>query len=121
MSIQGITTICHSFLSLCLLYLSCGKVHFDYRVTHDSVRLDETVGLILDTLDKHDLTDNTMIIFISDNGANGNPAAGYPGQTEEYMNSFDNSLENRGLPNSFIDTGPGWAQASMAPSRMYKG
>jgi arylsulfatase A-like enzyme len=45
----------------------------------------------------------------------------YPGQTEEYVDSFDNRLENRGLENSLIDQGPGWAQASMTPSRMYKG
>jgi arylsulfatase len=30
-------------------------------------------------------------------------------------------MENRGLPNSLIATGPGWAQASMAPSRLFKG
>ncbi|MBW2540388.1 MAG: hypothetical protein JRE27_12435, partial [Deltaproteobacteria bacterium] len=33
---------------------------------------------------------------------------------------FDNSLENRGLKNSFIEPGPGWSQVSMAPSRMFK-
>jgi arylsulfatase len=37
------------------------------------------------------------------------------------MSTFDNRLENRGLENSLIDMGPGWAQASMAPSRMFKG
>ena len=44
----------------------------------------------------------------------------YPGQTEEFLNSFDNSLDNRGLVNSFIEVGPGWAPASMSPSRMFK-
>lgn len=83
--------------------------------------LDEQVLRMFDHLKETGEYDNTMIIFISDNGANGNPAAAYPGQTEEYMNSFDNSLENRGLPNSLIDPGPGWAQASMAPSRLFKG
>ena len=83
--------------------------------------LDEQILRLFDYLKETGEYDNTMIIFISDNGANGNPAAAYPGQTEEYMNSFDNSLENRGLPNSLIDPGPGWAQASMAPSRMFKG
>ena len=34
---------------------------------------------------------------------------------------YDNTLENRGLVNSFIEQGPGWAQASMSPSRMFKG
>ena len=83
--------------------------------------LDEQVLRVFDYLKETGEYDNTMIIFISDNGANGNPMAAYPGQTEEYMNSFDNSLENRGHPNSLVDPGPGWAQASMAPSRLFKG
>ena len=61
-----------------------------------------------------------MILFISDNGANGSLPTAYPGQTEEYLGSFDNSLDNRGLPGSYIEMGPGWAQASMSPSRMFK-
>ena len=83
--------------------------------------LDEQILRLFDYLKETGEYDNTMIIFISDNGANGGSISEYPGQTEEYVNSFDNSLENRGLPNSFIDPGPGWSQASMAPSRMFKG
>ena len=45
----------------------------------------------------------------------------YPGQTEEFLDSFDNSLDNRGLPGSYVEMGPGWAQASMSPGRMFKG
>ena len=83
--------------------------------------LDEQILRLFDYLKETGEYDNTMIIFISDNGANGGSPAAYPGQTDEYLNSFDNSLENRGLPNSFVDPGPGWAQASMAPSRLFKG
>ena len=83
--------------------------------------LDEQILRVFDYLKETGEYDNTMIIFISDNGANGGSLDAYPGQTEEYMNSFDNSFENRGLPNSLVDPGPGWAQASMAPSRMFKG
>jgi arylsulfatase A-like enzyme len=82
--------------------------------------LDEQILRVFNYLKETGEYDNTMIIFISDNGANGHPPTAYPEQTDEFLNSFDNSLENRGLPNSFIDTGPGWAQASMAPSRLYK-
>jgi len=31
--------------------------------------LDDSVGAILDSLDEHELTDNTLLIFVSDNGA----------------------------------------------------
>jgi len=82
--------------------------------------MDEQIKRVFDYLKEIGQYDNTMIIFFSDNGANGADKTAYPGQTEEFMNSFDNSLENRGLLNSFIETGPGWAQASMVPSRMFK-
>ncbi len=82
--------------------------------------MDEQIKRVFDYLKEIGEYDNTMIIFFSDNGANGHPKTVYPGQTEEYLNSFDNSLENRGLKNSFIEPGPGWSQVSMAPSRMFK-
>ncbi len=82
--------------------------------------MDEQIARVFDYLKEIGEYDNTMIIFLSDNGANGHLPTAYPGQTDEFLNSFDNSLENRGLINSFIETGPGWAQASMAPSRMFK-
>ena len=82
--------------------------------------MDEQSARIFDYLKEIGAYDNTMIIFMSDNGANGHMPTAYPGQTEEYLSSFDNSLENRGLIGSYIETGPGWAQASMAPSRLFK-
>jgi arylsulfatase len=82
--------------------------------------MDEQIKRVFDYLKAIGEYDNTLILFFSDNGANGHPHKAYPGQTNEYLNSFDNSLENRGLINSYIDMGPGWAQASMAPSRMFK-
>jgi len=78
--------------------------------------LDEQIARVFDYLKDIGEYDNTMVIFLSDNGANGNLPTAYPGQTDDYLDSFDNSSENRGLVNSFIETGPGWAQASMAPS-----
>jgi arylsulfatase len=59
---------------------------------------------------------------MSDNGANGAPATAYPGNGDgKYIDTFDNTVENRGLPGSLIDMGPGWAQASSSPLRLYKG
>ena len=59
---------------------------------------------------------------MSDNGA-----AGFgPGQArafpQEWIDAnFDNSFENMGKINSYIYYGPHWAQASTAPSRLFKG
>ncbi len=82
--------------------------------------LDEQIQRVIDHLKETGEFDITMILFFSDNGANGALPSAYPGQTEDFLNSFDNSLDNRGLINSYIEMGPGWAQASMSPSRMFK-
>lgn len=83
--------------------------------------MDEQILRVFDYLKEIGEYDNTMILFFSDNGANGALPNAYPGQTEDFLNSFDNSLDNRGLVNSHIEMGPGWAQASMSPGRMFKG
>jgi len=82
--------------------------------------MDEQISRVFDWLDKNKQMNNTLIIFFSDNGANGAVPTVYPGQTHEFLDSFDNSLENRGLIGSFIEQGPGWATASMSPRRLFK-
>jgi len=82
--------------------------------------MDEQISRVFDWLDKNKQMDNTLIIFFSDNGANGAVPMAYPGQTNEFLDGFDNSLENRGLIGSFIEQGPSWATASMSPRRLFK-
>lgn len=83
--------------------------------------MDMSIGRLVEYLKKHDMYENTLIVFFSDNGANGAHASAYPGNSDgSYLASFDNSLDNRGLNNSFIDMGPGWAQAVSSPFRLYK-
>jgi len=83
--------------------------------------LDMSIGRVFDYLKKEGMYSNTLIIFMSDNGANGAMATLYPGNEDgKYLSTFDNSLDNRGLKNSYIETGPGWAQASSAPFRYFK-
>ena len=82
--------------------------------------MDEQIARIFKWLEDNNEMDNTIIVFLSDNGANGAMSTAYGGQTEEYLNSFDNSLENRGLPNSYVEMGPEWATASMSPHRLFK-
>ncbi len=83
--------------------------------------MDMSIGRLFDFLKQNDLYDDTLIVFMSDNGANGAPATAYPGNADgTYLASFDNNVENRGLRNSFVDMGAGWAAASSAPFRMFK-
>jgi arylsulfatase len=83
--------------------------------------MDMSIGRLFKYLKDRGLYNNTMIVFFSDNGANGAHATSYPGNADgKYLGTFNNKIENRGLPGSFIDMGPGWAQAVSAPYRMFK-
>lgn len=83
--------------------------------------MDMSIGRVFDYLKQNNLYDNTMIVFFSDNGANGAMATSYPGNGDgKYLGTFDNGMENRGLLNSYVEMGPGWAQASSSPFRLFK-
>lgn len=84
--------------------------------------MDYHIGRVLNYLEETGERDNTIIIFMSDNGA-----AGFgPGMNKAFPQDwidteFDNSYENMGKENSYVYYGPHWAQAGTAPSRMFKG
>jgi len=66
--------------------------------------------------------DNTLIIFFSDNGANGLRMHQYPHTDEAWIDrNSDNRYENMGRRFSRIAQGPSWAQVSMTPYRLFKG
>ncbi len=87
-------------------------------------RLDWNVGRVVDYLKETGELDDTLILFMSDNGAEGAlieavPVFG-PYLMDFISKYYDNSLDNIGRPNSYVWYGPRWAQASTAPSRLYK-
>jgi arylsulfatase len=83
--------------------------------------MDMSIGRLFSSLKEKGLYENTLIVFFSDNGANGAHATAYPGNADgAYLGTFDNNIDNRGLSNSFVDMGPGWAKASSAPFRLFK-
>ena len=66
--------------------------------------------------------DNTLIIFFSDNGANGLRMYQYPHTDEAWIDrNSDNRYDNMGRKFSRIAQGPSWAQVSMTPYRLFKG
>lgn len=86
--------------------------------------LDEHVGRLVDYLKEHDLYENTLIVFMSDNGAAANDFyndPGYGGHHVHVRANYDNSYEKMGKPDSFISYGAAWAEAGSAPFHRYKG
>lgn len=88
-------------------------------------RMDENIGRVLDQIKKSGEWDNTFVLFMSDNGAEGAVLEAIPMTGEVIKKTIDkeynNELENLGNKDSFIWYGPRWAQAATAPSRMHKG
>lgn len=87
-------------------------------------RLDWNVGRVIAHLKETGEFDNTFVLFLSDNGAEGAllealPIFG-PDLQRFIRDYYDNSLENVGRGNSYVWYGPRWAQAGTAPSRLYK-
>jgi len=83
-------------------------------------RLDHHTGRVVDHLKSIGEFDNTMIVFMADNGAEGNSIMTYKDTGEWVARTFDNSYENMGRINSYIEVGAGWAQASSQPFKWYK-
>ncbi|WP_156686923.1 arylsulfatase [Mycobacterium sp. Marseille-P9652] len=87
-------------------------------------RMDQNIGRVLDYLTETGELDNTVVIFLSDNGAEGAIVEAMPLRGAEIAarieEQCDNSLDNLGGPTSFIWYGPRWAQAATAPSRLHK-
>ncbi len=79
--------------------------------------LDHNIGRVIDYLRQSGQYDNTVIVFMSDNGAAAeNHAQFYPPGV-----NTDNSLANLGQRGSQIDYGLRWAEVSAAPFHLFKG
>ncbi len=74
-------------------------------------RMDQEVGRIIDTLQKHGRLQNTLLLFLSDNGA-----------SAEIMIRGDghDPQANPGSASSFLCLGPGWSRCSNTPFRRHK-
>ncbi len=83
-------------------------------------RLDHHTGRVLQHLKDIGEYDNTLILFMADNGAEGNTIMGYMGTGEWVDTTFDVSLANMGRLNSYVEQGVGWAQVSSLPFKWYK-
>lgn len=84
-------------------------------------RLDWNVGRVLQYLDDSGSRHDTLVLFLSDNGAEGHLMEAYPSFVPWLAANYDNSYENIGRKGSFVSLGAGWAHAANGPLRLYKG
>ena len=91
------------------------------------VEVDEHMGRLIDYMDSNGLMDNTVIIFLSDNGPEGHDldetwgADMFPEIRKVIDATHDFSFENMGRPDSYTLLGPNWANAASPSSRLHKG
>jgi arylsulfatase A-like enzyme len=78
--------------------------------------LDQNIGKVIQQLKDSGQYDNTVIIFMSDNGAEGTNAG-----TRTSPIPRDNRLANVGKGSSYVSYGPNWAQVSALPFNLFKG
>jgi len=71
--------------------------------------MDRGIGEVIDTLKKHDAFDNTLIIFLSDNGGE-----------ESFAGKDDMDIATYGTNASKLGYGPSWATYSNTPFRYFK-
>ena len=83
-------------------------------------RLDYNVGRLVQYLRDTGQYENTMIIVMSDNGAEGNDRMQLLDNATWVPANHDLGYENIGRRNSYSFPGPGWGQASSAPLRLFK-
>jgi len=83
--------------------------------------MDYHLGRMLDFLSDIDELDNTIILFLSDNGSNPWVNTQYLGNEDGvYLRNFNNSIDNLGNPTSHIAYGMGWASACSGPLNYFK-
>ncbi|KAI9152328.1 sulfatase [Paramyrothecium foliicola] len=89
-------------------------------------QMDENIDRVLAYLKSIEELDDTFVLFMSDNGAEGAalealPIMGGPRSMANVIEKYyNNSTENLGRKDSFIWYGPRWANAGTAPNRGVK-
>lgn len=82
--------------------------------------LDYNIGRLIDYLKDIGEFENTIIVFMSDNGAAGEDFYHHPHYGPYVRKYFNEDYENMGKPDSFISYGPQWAEAGSSPFLYFK-
>ena len=82
--------------------------------------MDGQIGILLEHVNALQDDRPTLVIFLSDNGPEGNAIDRIGNNGAWIAETFNNDIENMGKQESFLWMGPGWAQASATPLNLYK-
>jgi len=83
--------------------------------------LDYNIGRIIQYLEDIGRLENTVIVFMSDNGAAAEDFYYHEYYGPFLREHFNDDYENMGQPDSYISYGPQWAEAGSSPFRHFKG
>ena len=85
-------------------------------------RMDQNVGRVIENLRTHGELDNTLIFFLSDNGAcaEWDPFGFDERSGPKNILHKGEDLDKMGGPESYLSYGSGWANAGNTPLRLYK-
>lgn len=81
--------------------------------------LDQEIGRLVDAVSADDDRE-TIVLFVSDNGSEGNDIGTLLDNAYWIPATFDNRLDNMGRRGSYVWLGAGWGQATVSPFRIYK-
>lgn len=90
--------------------------------------MDVNIGRLIAYLKEIGEYENTLIIFMSDNGADPSTQPFFPGfkpwyeanYDYTYMEDYNGDFSKMGQKGTFVDFGPGWAAAANTPNSYYK-
>ena len=82
--------------------------------------LDKHIGQLVQYLKNSKQLDNTLIVFMSDNGAGAEDFYNHPEFGPFIRQHYNNKYENMGKASSFVSYGPQWAQVGAAPFKLFK-
>lgn len=83
--------------------------------------LDYNIGRLITRLKELGIYNNTLIIFMSDNGAAAEDFVNHSYFGPYIKQHFNNDYDNMGQPDSYVSYGPQWAEAGSAPFKYFKG
>ncbi len=88
--------------------------------------VDRHLGRLVAYMTANKLLENTVVVFLSDNGAEGHsldalfPEAVFPKAREWVLGTFDYDYDSLGSAESYVLYGPGWGWAATSAFRGYK-